>query len=254
MDRKFRVFTLFLSRLLLVQAKRSVKVSRKAATVVILAIGLSLGGAVSARAFDIGQLLRDIVAISNSLSQGLQTFTGIQNVPVGTLDLPTTQETQQAITNLFGQGNPQANANNLVNSITSSTAASIANKKIWSQDGQKKQTEIADEGIVLDKASYDAAGYSRDEADSVLGKDSSQEILKSISQQLKQQAFISDDQSRLLVIQNSLLQESNLQTSAANGSTASTQEMISGQAKKKNIEEQDQLIGDLVSIERSLRE
>jgi hypothetical protein len=246
MNKNFRVFSLFLSR--------SVKRSRKAATIVVLAIGLSLGGAMSARAIDIAQILRDIEAISNSLSQGLQTFTGIQNVPVGTLSLPTTQETQQAIANVFGQGNPQANANNLVNNITSSTAAGIANKKIWSKDGQEKQTAIADEGNVLDKASYDTAGDSKNEADSVLGKDSSQEILKSISQQLKHQAFISDDQSRLLVIQNSLLQESNLQTSAANGSTASTQEMVAGQAKKKNIEDQDQLVGNLVTIERYLRE
>jgi hypothetical protein len=250
MNKKFRVINLFLSRSLLAQAKRS----RRTAMIVVLAIGLFLGGAMSARAIDIAQILREIIAISNSLSQSLQTFAGIQNVPLGTLSLPTTNETQQAISNLFGAGNPQANANNLVNNITSLNAAGIANKKIWSKEGQEQQTKITDEGKELDKASFDAAGFSNDEATSAAGKDSSQEILKSISQQLKYQAFISDDQSRLLVIQNSLLQESNLQTSAANGSTASTQEMVAGQAKRKTIEEQDQLIGDLVSIERSLRE
>ncbi len=248
MNKKFRVINLFLSR--------SMKLSRKAATIVVLAIGLSLGGAVSARAININfdQLLQEIEAISNTLSQGLQTFAGIQSVPLGTLDLPTTAETQQAVTNVFGQGNPQANANNLTNNITSLNAAGIANKKIWSKEGQEKQSEITNEGNVLDKESFDAAGRSIAEAGSASGNDSSQEILKNISRQLGEQAIISDDQARLLVIQNSLLQESNLQTSAANGSTASTQEMISGQAKKKNIEEQDQLIGDLVSIERSLRE
>jgi hypothetical protein len=107
---------------------------------------------------------------------------------------------------------------------------------------------------VLDQASYDTAQASENEANSAAGKDSSQDILKSISQQLKHQAFISDDQSRLLVIQNSLLQESNLQSSAANGSTASTQETLAGQAKKKNIEEQDYLVGNLVDIERYLGE
>jgi hypothetical protein len=250
MNKKFRMINLFLSRSLLAQVKRS----RRAATIVVLAIGFSLGGAMSARAIDIAQILQQIIAISNSLSQSLQTFAGIQNVPLGTLSLPTTNETQQAISNLFGAGNPQANANNLVNNITSLNAAGIANKKIWSKEGQKQQTEITNEGKELDQASFDAAGFSKDEAASAAGKDSSQEVLKSISQQLKYQAFISDDQSRLLVIQNSLLQESNLQTSAANGSTASTQEMVAGQAKKKNVEEQDHLVGDLVSIENYLRE
>ena len=228
--------------------------SKKAVAAVTLAIGLSLGGAMSARAATIEQILQQILAISSTLSQGLQTFTGILNVPTGSLQLPTTQETQQAITGLFGQGNPQANANNLVNNITSLNAANIANQKIWSKEGQEEQKKITEEGNALDKASYDSAGFSRDEANAAAGKDSSQEILKSISQQLKQQAFISDDHSRLLVIQNSLLQESNLQTSAANGSTASTQEMVAGQAKRKTIEDEDRLVGNLSGIERYLGE
>jgi hypothetical protein len=55
------------------------------------------------------------------------------------------------------------------------------------------------------------------------------------------------------VIQNTLMQESNLQTSAANGSMASTQETLAGQAKKKDIEDQENLIGSHISIERYLR-
>jgi hypothetical protein len=241
-------FKVFFSQLFLVQVKRS----KKALGIMILTIGLSLGGTMSARAISFQEILNAIQRISSTLSQGLQTFAGILNVPTGSLDLPTTQETQQAITNIFGAGNPQASANNLTNNITSMNAASIANQKIWSKKGQEEQANITKESGELDQNSYDAAGDSIREAARTSSSDSSQEILRSISQQLRYQAIISDDQSRLAVIQNSLLQESNLQTSAANGSTASTQEMVAGQAKKKNIEEQDQLVGNLTDIERYL--
>jgi hypothetical protein len=231
----------------------SVRRSKRVAAVTLLVLSLSVGGATSAKALDLSfiqRFLDDVRVFSDGLSQGLQTFSGIANVPVGNLGLPTTQETQQAIANLFGAGNQQANANNLVNSITSMTATDIANKKIWSKEGQKQQKEIADELVDLDKDSLANAKESRLAFDSANTQDSSQEILRSMSQQLKNQAFISDDQSRLLVIQNSLLQESNLQTSAANGSTASTQAMISGQAKRKDIEDQQQMISNYSRIQR----
>jgi hypothetical protein len=231
----------------------SVRRSKRVAAVTLLVLSLSVGGATSAKALDLSfiqKFLDDVRVFSDSLSQGLQTFSGIANVPVGNLGLPTTQETQQAIANLFGAGNQQANANNLVNSITSMTATDIANKKIWSKEGQKQQKEIADELVELDKNSYDNGAESGRMSDLANGQDSSQEILRLMSKQLRNQAFISDDQSRLLVIQNSLLQESNLQTSAANGSTASTQAMISGQAKRKDIEDQQQMISNYSRIQR----
>jgi hypothetical protein len=229
------------------------RLRKRIAIAATLAVCLSGAGATSAKALDIGELLKQIAAISNSLSQGIQTFAGVANVPLGSLKLPTTKEAQEAIANTFGTDNPQASVNNLAKNIASMTAASIANEKIWSKEGQEKQKEISDEGMSLDEDSLQARNDSSKEAENAQRKDSSQEVLKSISQQLKHQATISDDQSRLLVIQNTLLQESNLQTSAANGSTASTQETLAGQAKKKDIEEQENLIGNHMSIERYLK-
>jgi hypothetical protein len=238
----------------LAQADRSVKRSKKAMAAVTLAIGLSLGGAMSARAIDIAQILQQINQISNQLSQGLQTFAEVQNIGslLGIWKLPSPQESKDAIAATFGQNNPQANVNNLVGNINSINTSGIAHEKIWSKQGQEEQQKIIDEATGLDRTNVVNSDESVQEAAAAQNSSSSQEVLKTISKQLGRQAVISSDQLRLSVIQNSLTQESNLQLSATNGSNASNQETIAGRFNVENKKEQQELIEHIHSVNKYL--
>jgi hypothetical protein len=229
---------------------RSIKRSKKAVAAVTLAIGLSLGGAMSARAIDIAQILQQINNLSNQLSQGLQTFTEVRNIAslLGILQLPSPQEAKDAIAGTFGSDNVQAVSGNLVGNITSVNTSNLAHEKIWSKQGQKEQQKIIDEATGLDRINVLNSDDSVREAAAAQGSESSQEVLKTISKQLGRQAVISSDHLRLSVIQNSLTQESNLQMSAANGSNASTQETLAGKYKAEDARKQNDVVNSLGRI------
>jgi hypothetical protein len=175
MSRKFKIFGLLLAR--------SAKMSRRAMTAVVLAIGLSLGGAMSARAIDIAQILQQINQISNQLSQGLQTFTEVRNIAslLGILQLPSPQEAKEVIDGTFGADNVQAVSGNLVGSINSVNTSNIAHEKIWSKQGQEKQQNIIDEATGLDRINVTNSDDSVREGAAAQNSSSSQEILKAIS-------------------------------------------------------------------------
>jgi hypothetical protein len=234
----------------LAQAELSIKRSKKAVAAVTLAIGLSLGGAMSARAIDIAQILQQINNLSNQLSQGLQTFTEVRNIAslLGILQLPSPQEAKDAIAGTFGSDNVQAVSGNLVGNITSVNTSNLAHEKIWSKQGQEEQQKIIDEATGLDRINVLNSDDSVREAAAAQGSESSQEVLKTISKQLGRQAVISSDHLRLSVIQNSLTQESNLQMSAANGSNASTQETLAGRFRAEDARQQNETLSILGSI------
>ncbi len=224
--------------------------SKKAVAAVTLAIGLSLGGAVSARAIEIAQILQQINNLSNQLSQGLQTFANVQNIAslLGILKLPSPQEAKSAIAGTFAADDLQAVSGNLVGAINSVNTSNLASEKIWSKQGQEEQQKIIDEAIGLDRTNVANSDESVREGAAAQGSESSQEVLKAISKQLGRQAVISSDQMRLAVIQNSLTQESNLQIAAANGNNASTQETLAGKQRADDVRKQNEIVTGLGRI------
>jgi hypothetical protein len=191
----------------------------------------------------VSSILGVVNQITNTFSTEIQRFTNISNADLnkikGVLGVLAPSETKKAI----AQKQPPANVipgataeNQAALGATTSTADSALSKE--AQEADKTNLEAGSEMVT---SAETTASDSADNADAAQQASSSQDILKKLANQQRNQAAINAAQLRLAALQNGNLQAIKTQLAVTNQANASFESRLQGEAQAKALKEREKI-------------